>query len=715
MLAGAGDEGRRTLQGCHAVGVWSVLAVALATQPSPGAAQPAPPAASAAPVAPATAKSDAAVASYPPSFFASVRPTTALDMIDALPGFALDTGDAVRGFGGAAGNVLIDGERPATKNDNLSELLIRIAATSVARIDVIRGGAPGVDMQGKTEIANVILKTGEGPKLVAIAVVNPLYNGKTDWGMRLEGSQRTGATSYEASLLLVTGPDDGTGDGPHTVTSPTGAVLERDLEHYFANAGTHKVTGAMETPFAGGRIRIEGSFLNTGYISTNSDLSPDPADRQFELFKQDQDTGEMGLRYDRRLGPRANLEVYALQQLGDYASADGLTTLGDVATFTLGKRTGESILRATSTYTASPTLSVQAGLEGDYNWLTSRTRETDGGRPIPVPAADVHVTELRGEAFADATWQAKPGLTAEIGAKVEASKIASTGDVVSTERLAFPKPRAVVTWSPDPTDQLQLRLEREVGQLDFGYFAASGTLGTGTHAGNPTLITEQDWVIEATYDRRFWNGGDASLALRRYWLTDAIDFAPSCVTEALAPGACDPAQEFDTPANIGAGSKQEIAATLTLPTDRLGLKGGQLILRATWRHSQVIDPSTGRPRGISGLHPVDAEAHYTQGLPALKSVLQVDVFSAWRQREYHFNEVDTQRLGWWADVFIEYRPRPDLSFKIEADNLFTHGLEQVRAFYDPFRDVGGGALSTVDTRSPRFGPELTLRARKTFG
>lgn len=702
------------------MGVWSVLAVALAAQPASGAAAPAQPPASAAPVtqaptAPAPAKTEAAVTSYPPSFFASVRPTTALDMINALPGFALDAGDAVRGFGGAAGNVLIDGERPATKNDNLGEILLRIAATSVARIDVIRGGAPGVDMQGKTEIANVILKTGQGPQLIAIAVVNPLYNGKTDWGMRLEGSQHTGATSYEASLLLVTGPDDAAGDGPRTISSPAGVVLERDLEHYFGNAGTHKVTGAMETPFAGGRIRIEGSFLNTGYISTNSDLTPIVADRQFELFKQDQDTGEMGLRYDRTLGPRANLEVYALQQLGDYASDDDLTTLGDVSTFTLGKRTGESILRATSTYTVSKTLSVQAGLEGDYNWLTSRTRETDAGQPIPVPAANVHVTELRGEAFADATWQVRPALTAEIGAKVEASQIASTGDVVSTERFAFPKPRAVVTWSPDPADQLQVRLEREVGQLDFGYFAASGTLGTGTHAGNPTLIPMQDWVIEATYDRRFWTGGDASLALRRFWITDAIDFAPSCVTEPLSPGACDPAQEFDTPANIGAASQQEIAATLTLPTDRLGLKGGQLILRSTWRRSQVIDPSTLRPREISGLHPVDAEAHYTQGLPALKSVLQVDVFSAWRGTSYHFNEVDTQRLGWWADVFIEYRPRPDLSFKVEADNLFTHGLEQIRAFYDPFRDVGGGALSRIDNRSPRFGPELTLRARKTFG
>jgi len=101
-----------------------------------------------------------AVTSYPQSFFDSVKPNTALDMINALPGFTLDTGGGVRGFGGAAGNVLIDGERPATKNDALDQFLQRIPATSVARIDLIRGGAPGIDMQGKTVIANVVRKSG---------------------------------------------------------------------------------------------------------------------------------------------------------------------------------------------------------------------------------------------------------------------------------------------------------------------------------------------------------------------------------------------------------------------------------------------------------------------------------------------------------------------------------------------------------------------------
>src|ERR1700754_4713 len=102
------------------------------------------------------------VISYPASFFTGQQVANAYEMLGRLPGFSLDTGDTVRGFEGAAGNVLIDGQRPSSKSDALDGILQRIPASKVARIDLIRGGAPGIDMQGKTVIANVILKAGGG-------------------------------------------------------------------------------------------------------------------------------------------------------------------------------------------------------------------------------------------------------------------------------------------------------------------------------------------------------------------------------------------------------------------------------------------------------------------------------------------------------------------------------------------------------------------------
>ena len=73
-----------------------------------------------------TASGGAGVTSYPPSFFAAYQPTTALDLINHLPGFGYDPGDQVRGFAGAASNVLIDGARPASKSDTTDNILSRI-------------------------------------------------------------------------------------------------------------------------------------------------------------------------------------------------------------------------------------------------------------------------------------------------------------------------------------------------------------------------------------------------------------------------------------------------------------------------------------------------------------------------------------------------------------------------------------------------------------
>src|ERR1700722_16393526 len=64
--------------------------------------------------------------SYAAAYFAAMGVSTAYDMVSRLPGFAFDDGSAVRGFAGAAGNVLIDGERPTSKTDDLISVLQRI-------------------------------------------------------------------------------------------------------------------------------------------------------------------------------------------------------------------------------------------------------------------------------------------------------------------------------------------------------------------------------------------------------------------------------------------------------------------------------------------------------------------------------------------------------------------------------------------------------------
>lgn len=595
-----------------------------------------------------------AVTSYAPTYFTASSPTTALDMVQLLPGFTFDNGSSVRGFGGVAGNVLINAERPASKDDGLNNTLKRIRASSVLRIDVIRGGAPGIDMQGKAIIANVVLRSDGGGKLLIATSMIAAADGRVTPAARAEGSLRLGKTSVEGSLLLVKGFDDGQGSGPRIRRSANGTITIRGVETSAAAYAGEKLTGAVETPVAGGKLRVSGSLSLSPYHSRTTDDLTAPPGREFERYGQGQDTAELGVRYARPLGPKLASEIFFLQQLGrstatDAASAEPSVSAitGDDASdlFGLHKTTGESIVRTKLRYESSKALSIEVGGEGDYNFLTARTSFVQNGLPLVLPAANVHVTEVRGEGFATVVWTATPKLTLEGGLRVEGSKIASTGDVVSSQTFIYPKPRAALTWSPDAAQQVRVRVKREVGQLKFDDFVAnSGNISTGAvRAGNPQLNPQTDLVFEGAYERRFWSGGDATVTLRHYALQNVIDRAPVISTSG----------EFDAPGNIGSGRKDEVACSLTLPTDRLGLKRGLLTGSTTFRSSRVVDPTTLLPRGISDLHPNDWEAHFTQGLPLWKATWGFDAFGQWQSRSYRFNEIDTDKLKTYVEFFDE--------------------------------------------------------------
>ncbi len=117
------------------------------------------------------ASSDAATSStgadgrqiYQAAYFTQYSPGTALAMVQRIPGFALDGGNnEVRGFGGAAGNVVINGARPSSKADSLETILSRIPASRVLRIEVASGELFSAEYAGRPRVANIILTDAGG-------------------------------------------------------------------------------------------------------------------------------------------------------------------------------------------------------------------------------------------------------------------------------------------------------------------------------------------------------------------------------------------------------------------------------------------------------------------------------------------------------------------------------------------------------------------------
>ncbi|WP_304169682.1 TonB-dependent siderophore receptor [Phenylobacterium aquaticum] len=641
--------------------------------------------------------------SYPPSFFAEVGPTTALDMVMRLPGFTFDKGVVVRGLEGSGGNVLVDSAAPVAKNDTLDEILKRIPAGSVARIDVIRGGAPGIDMQGRTVVANVVRKQTAGFHGAVSATTQLLSDHRVLDGARAEGQWRWNGKLAELSMVLGKGPDDQLGDGPRVRTAADGKVLIRSNVDADAGGLRKWLIGAYETPFQGGRLRLNGAYMANPYSAEIMDRLSLPGGREYEYDTQDRLQAELGARWARGFGP-TSLELVMFQQWNNNDTKARFTSAAVDRDFELDKKVTESVGRANLRRRMSDHLTLEAYAEGALNSLDSQTRFLQNRVNVRLPAANVRVEEKRAEVSAAAIWRPTATLTAEAGIKEETSTITSTGDVALEKSLSFTKPRATLTWAPDPSDQVRMRVEREVSQLNFDDFIASSSLvNTGAVlAGNPDLSPQQAWVAEAAYERRFWKSGAVVLTARHSDLTDVIDRAP-----VYGPGGVAAA---DAPGNIGDGRKDELILNVAVPLERMGLTSAQFKAQGTWRWSQVTDPVTGREREISNLHPLDWEAHYTQDLPALKANWGVDVMSAYSERAFRLSEIETKKVDTWLLVFVEAKPRPDLILRVEFQNLTSRDVNRIREVYAGSRRTA--PLAYVDGRNLEYGQSLLIRIRK---
>lgn len=658
---------------------------------------------------------------FPAAYFADSRPTTAFDMILRLPGFSFDPGAQVRGFADASGNVLIDGERPTSKQDDLGQALKRIPADQVERIDLIRGGAPGIDMQGRTILANVIRKKGAGSNQLVATLGAKLQadDGRELPIVKLEWSRRDGGHSFEAALTTTAYVDDGSGNGPHTTRDGNGALTY--ASHLGTRAGVYEtvLTSAYEGPLAGGKFRINGLVEMDDYLDHEADtasldtgaLTPAGGDDTYKDASH-QLKSELGLHYTRSFGAKWSLETLAIQQLSHSFEHSAFLSPGDALQgadnelFSITNNNAESIGRAILRYQAAPSLTLQASLEGAYNTQGTATAYSVNAAPQQLPAANEHVAEKRGEAAFVATWTPSPKYTVEAGIRLEDSAVTATGDVVASKTLFYPKPRVVFTWSPDPKDQVRLRAEREVGQLDFGAFSASGTLNVGgIHAGNPQALPQQAWVTEAAYERHFWGDGDATLTLRHSQITDAVD---RVVGDDPKTGL------YDEGGNLPRGSENDLIVDFSLPLDRLGLKHALLKATGTWRDTQVTDPTTLTSRQQSLVTPRSLEAHFTQDLTALKSSWGIDYDGGFLQTVYRFDEIDIFDAGQRVTAFFEYKPTDRLSIRAQVDRLIPVGMQRTVISYETARAPGVIPLS-VDYRDQKLGPIFRIQVRQAFG
>jgi hypothetical protein len=639
---------------------------------------------------------------YQPEFFAEARPTTANDMIGRLPGFQFDEGNSARGFAGTAGNVLIDGQRPTSKSDDLDDILSRIPAGNVERIEVIRGGAPGIDMHGHTVVANVILKHADSTQYVVDLQDHIWPDGHTVPSARFEYTHRTGESVYEGSLSLIGNYDDSVGEGFYRVTNlATDSVQRWDARSTGRGAGWG-LTGAATVSLLGGQFKANVSYSDSPfhsglfYTSSSSDVTI--------LDSSGSKSGELGLHWNRKFGSY-ELETLLLQRLGRGTYINTYDAPGYSALFGSKNNSGESIARATVRYNPDSSLTFETGLEGAYNFLDGSSNYSENGVDIPLPSANAQVDEKRGEVFGQATWKFATDWMAEAGARFEYSRIGETGYTTLSRTFFYPKPRFVLTWTPAKDMQIRLRYERVLGQLDFNNFVASANLGaSGVDAGNPELEPDRHTQYEISFQYDFWSKGSFLVKFMHDEVSGVVDNIPVTGSSGV----------FDAPGNIGDGTNNQITVQLTLPLDRLGVTNGRLKFENTFDFTRVRDPETGELRGFSGQRPQNISVTFTQDVESLKSTWGLFFYNCWDEYYYRLAEVRHRRvIPAYLEFWWEYKPTPEWTFQLAVNNWGAFSYQDMRDLYAGPR--AGLAPYEATELKIKSQPRLHLKIRKTFG
>lgn len=641
---------------------------------------------------------------YKASDFAQYGPANAGDMIAHMPGFTIIEADEdLRGYAAARGNVLIDGAWPTSKREDIDDLLSRIPAASVERIELIRGGA-GVDMSGHAVLANVVRRrdaTGEGA--VEVGGIT-----STDGWQALQGQLEYTGRREGGSLDLVatfgSDLDDDSGSGVLTARAPDGSAIDVRSLDVRAIKNKAELGADWRQALAGGKLTakavLRGERAQTDTLT--ADLAA-PLDREVVAEDESFLESDVSARYERELGDGWRFEALASQQLGWLDALEQSDDSGETERFSERTDTGESIGRAEVTYDIFENLKLSAGVEGAFNFLESRAQLEEGGMPVVLPGSDVRVEERRLESSLEAVWKPWNAWVFEASMRFETSTITQTGDSPLKREFSYPKPRVSADWAIDAFNDLRVAFTREVSQLDFGDFVASASLDTGSvSVGNASLEPAKTSRWSAAWERRL--PGDASLTMT--WTHEAIT---DVVDRVLVT---TPDDQFDAPGNIGEGDAETLKVDVTTSLAFIGIPGGQFRSSVQWRASEVTDPVTGRHRGISGEKPVDAFVSFTQDVPGLRLNWGLDVeHIAERETKYRFDEIihASEGVGW--TLFAEWRFDDRWTVRAEATDLFGRDFSEQRIRY-----AGARSLDTIDEfedrerRTPGF-VTLTLRHR----
>lgn len=538
--------------------------------------------------------------SFAPSFFAQFQPNTALDMVERIPGFTLRSGDDERGFGVADTNFLINGRRPSTKSQDAEDILSRIPAGIVVRIEVLDGASldiPGLSGQVVNVVARAVELSGRWR-----------YSARFEEGTEpqiLEGevvlSGRRGDLGF--SVGLKNRQFTLTEDSVERFFDSSGALIEdRTEDVYLRNVAPSANLNLTWTPtigrFAGHVANLNASIEkdneNNGLREIFTAIDPTrTSGESFADIGEDEIQIEIGGDYALPLpiaGLDGTLKLIALNQLDDGESGVVFVSARDSSIplrtkFSEDFKEGELIGRAEYGFKAGSDHDVQISVEYAYNFLESATTFQNS---FTAPIIDeVRVEEDRFNARITDSWQISSDLSLQTSIGAEYSSLQVVNPLSDARNFFRPKGFAAVSYRVSDHYTLRAKADRSVGQLDFDTFVSTrnlvdNLLTSGNAEIKPSQSTELSLEFERT-DEKLLSG-----RIRPY-----LELIEDPIDRILL------SNNAEAPGNLDSATRYGIEANATLLFDTLGVPGLRLEASGGIGESEIDDPLTGEQRQIN--------------------------------------------------------------------------------------------------------------------
>jgi len=646
-----------------------------------------------------------------PADFTRFAPRNALDMLRNVPGFTIREATQERGLGAATGNVLINGQRISGKSNDVITELGRIPASNVTRIEIVDAATlnvPGLSGQ----IANVFVKAdamsgqfawrpefrqrNTRPLLTRGEVSVSGKLGQFDYNVGLQNNSfRSGAGGrtlvYAADRSLIERRHDvwtGSGedvrasarvtwDGPGDSVANLNASL-RGFFYDYRELGTRTGPGLVD------RVRRVTNDEDEWIWEVGGDYEFGLAGGRLKLIglaRSDHDPFEQGVRTEFASG--------------DPDTGNRFLNIAD---------TQERIGRAEYRWKWGKG-DWQISAEGAFNSLDNVTEFLDL-RPdgsfveIELPGGTATVKEDRYEVMVSHGRPLSSKLTVQLAAGGEYSNLRQIGAGGLARTFWRPKGLFSAAWKATPRLDLSFKLQRRVGQLNFGDFLATVNLTDDReNAGNVELVPTQSWEADLEGTRNLGRYGTTTLRLYGRLYDDIVDTIPIGL-------------DGESRGNIDRASAYGAEWKTTFNFDPLGWKGAKLDLRAQAQKTRVRDPLTGEHRPISGnlLHFIDLTLRHD--IPDSDWAWGGNINYSLYAKDYRLTEVGRVWEGpVWSSAYVEHKDVMGLTVRATISNIFAATSMWDRTVYAGRRT---GPIQQIEHRDRLIGPIFSFQVRGKF-